>query len=227
MEETKAKPKVVKLKTLGHPPTLTMVVEVLKKNPERKGTSVPAIRNHILAAHPTVDAIRLKFLLRSALNKGIEKGILIRPPNSNATGATGRFKLAKPGLKSKGNVSENVDPNVQPKEKTVKSKEKVKKVVKKVSKKPKADKESKAEENTEEDNDTDKKEETPEPQGAASKPKKQATGNKNKAPAPAKKPKSKTVAAEEGEKPKKVSAKKAGSAKTKETEEKSSVKGKK
>ncbi|XP_044158383.1 protein B4 [Bufo gargarizans] len=140
--KTKVKPKVTKLTTTGNPSTLSMVVEVLKKNSERKGTSVQAIRSRILATHPTVDPVRLKSLLRSALNKGIEKGILIRPLNSIATGATGRFKLAKPGPKSKAGegdkMSENVDPNEQPKEKT---KEKAKKVVKKVPKKLKVEKE--------------------------------------------------------------------------------------
>ncbi|XP_072276597.1 histone H1.8 [Pyxicephalus adspersus] len=119
-------PKTTKLKTLVNPSTLAMVVEVLKKNSERKGTSVQAIRASILSAHPTVDPVRLKSLLRNALNKGIETGVLIRPPKSSATGATGRFKLAKPLPKTKegssSNTSENVDPDAQPKEEKPKKK---------------------------------------------------------------------------------------------------------
>nr|ACO51901.1 B4 protein [Aquarana catesbeiana] len=181
--ETKATkaPKPTKMKTLGHPTTLAMVVEALKKDSERKGTSVPAIRARILAAHPTVDPVRLKFLLRAALNKGIEKGILVRPPNSSATGATGRFKLAKPIPKTKeggsSTGSENVDPNNQPKEKH--KKEAVKKA------KPTESKGEKVEAATE-------KEKSAEVKPKASKPMKDAEGQP-KAPAAAKKPKAKKV----------------------------------
>ncbi|XP_040214792.1 protein B4 [Rana temporaria] len=178
--ETKA-PKPTQMKTMGHPTTLAMVVEALKKDSERKGTSVPAIRARILAAHPTVDVVRLKGLLKAALNKGIEKGILVRPPNSSATGATGRFKLAKPLPKAKeggkSTESENVDPNDQPKEKP--KKEAVKKV------KPTASKGEKVEAAT-------KKEKPAEVKPKASKPKKDAEAP-SKGPAAAKKPKAKKV----------------------------------
>ncbi|XP_073431066.1 histone H1.8 [Dendrobates tinctorius] len=222
LKETKAKQKVVKVKTMSHPSTLSMVVEAIKKDSERKGTSVQAIRNRILLAHPTVDPVRLRFLLKAALNKGIEKGILVRPTNSNASGATGRFKLAKPGAKPKVE-GENVDPNVQPKEKT----EKPKKKVVKVSKKPKAAKgEPKADENMG-DKAADKKERPPEAKAAGSKPKKSAAEKMDKGLTAAKKPKAKALSAEEGAKPKKEPAKK----KAKDGEEKptakSSKKGKK
>ncbi|KAM4722792.1 histone H1.8 [Rhinophrynus dorsalis] len=148
-----------------------MVVEVLKKNQERKGTSVQAIRNKILAAHPSVDPLRLKFLLRSALNKGIEKGILTRPLNSSATGATGRFKLAKPVKKTndkEGKMSENVDPNVG-------GKTEEKKPQKKTAKAAKGEK--------------------PKP---ADKSKKDADGKPDKVVAPAKKAKAKIEEAKDG-----------------------------
>ncbi|XP_077134639.1 histone H1.8 [Ranitomeya variabilis] len=219
--QTKAKPKVVKVKTLSRPSTLAMVVEALKKNTERKGTSVPAIRSHILLAHPTVDPVRLRLLLRNALNKGIEKGILVRPPNSNASGATGRFKLAKPGAKPKVE-GENMDPNVQPK--TAKPKKKVVKV----SKKPKAAKVgSKADENME-DKAADKKERSPEAKAAGSKPKKSAAEKTDKGSTVTKKPKAKALSAEEGAKPKKEPAKKkTEAAKTKDGEEKPTAKSSK
>ncbi|XP_063283461.1 protein B4 [Pelobates fuscus] len=189
--KVKAKRRLTKLVTpLGHPSTLSMVIEALKKNSERKGTSVPAIRTRILAAHPTVDPMRLKFLLRTALNKGIEKGVLIRPLNSSAKGATGRFKLAKGEKKpttQKKEMSENIDPNAEEKP--------IKKTTKKakVAKGEKTDKVDKAE---------PKKDVKNKP---AAKAKKDSKEKAVKAAA-SKKPKATTPA--EGAKPKKVPAKK-------------------
>ncbi|CAH2312109.1 B4 isoform X1 [Pelobates cultripes] len=186
--KAKAKRRLSKLvMPLGHPSTLSMVIEALKKDSERKGTSVPAIRTRILAAHPTVDPMRLKFLLRTALNKGIEKGILIRPLNSSAKGATGRFKLAKGEKKpttQKKKMSENIDPNAE------------EKPIKKTTKKAKVAKGEK----------TDKVEKA-EPKKDVKKPAAKKDGKEKAVKATAsKKPKATTPA--EGAKPKKVPAKK-------------------
>ncbi|XP_054137166.1 histone H1.8 [Melozone crissalis] len=85
----------------SHPPTLQMVKEALRAHDEKKGASVVAIKRFILAKYPTVDPIRLKYLLKRALSKGLSCGDLVRPHNSSAVGATGTFKLArkKPGHK--------------------------------------------------------------------------------------------------------------------------------
>nr|XP_031361800.1 histone H1oo [Lonchura striata domestica] len=76
-----------------HPPTLQMVKEALQALDEKKGASAVAIRRFILAKYPTVDSIRLKYLLKRALSKGLSCGDLVRH-NLSSVGATGTFKLA-------------------------------------------------------------------------------------------------------------------------------------
>ncbi|KAK1332375.1 hypothetical protein QTO34_007049 [Cnephaeus nilssonii] len=76
-----------------NPPMLRMVLEALQAGEQRQGTSVMAIKVYILQKYPTVDAIRLKYLLKRALDTGMQRGLLIRPINSRARGATGSFKL--------------------------------------------------------------------------------------------------------------------------------------
>ncbi|XP_026578315.1 protein B4 [Pseudonaja textilis] len=79
-----------------YPPTLTMVTEAVGALNERKGSSTAAIKRYIRHNYPGVDPIRLKYYLRRALLKGLEKGYLVRPLNSSAQGATGRFKVREP-----------------------------------------------------------------------------------------------------------------------------------
>ncbi|NXU58381.1 B4 protein, partial [Turnix velox] len=78
----------------SHPSTLSMVMEALRAQQDKKGTSVVAIRRFILAKYPTVDPIRLKYLLKQALSTGLSRGVLVRPHQSSAVGATGRFKVS-------------------------------------------------------------------------------------------------------------------------------------
>lgn len=78
-----------------HPPTLQMVKEALRAHDEKKGASVVAIKRFILAKYPTVDPIRLKYLLKQALSKGLSCGDLVRPHNSSSVGATGTYKVSK------------------------------------------------------------------------------------------------------------------------------------
>uniref|UniRef100_A0A8C9L9W0 H1.8 linker histone n=1 Tax=Pavo cristatus TaxID=9049 RepID=A0A8C9L9W0_PAVCR len=84
-----------------HPPTLHMVLEALQAQDGKKGASVVAIKRFILAKYPAVDPVRLKYLLKRALATGLSRGFLVRPHNSSALGATGRFKLAPKRLQQK------------------------------------------------------------------------------------------------------------------------------
>lgn len=77
-----------------HPPVLRMVLEALQAGERQRGTSVMAIKVYILRKYPTVDAVRLKYLLKRALDTGMQRGLLIRPINSKAKGATGSFKVS-------------------------------------------------------------------------------------------------------------------------------------
>ncbi|XP_019475801.1 histone H1oo [Meleagris gallopavo] len=84
-----------------HPPTLHMVLEALQAQDGKKGVSVVAIKRFILAKYPAVDPVRLKYLLKRALATGLSRGFLVRPHNSSALGATGRFKLGPKRLQQK------------------------------------------------------------------------------------------------------------------------------
>uniref|UniRef100_A0A2K5QZV0 Histone H1.8 n=1 Tax=Cebus imitator TaxID=2715852 RepID=A0A2K5QZV0_CEBIM len=76
-----------------HPPVLRMVLEALQAGEQRRGTSVAAIKLYILKKYPTMDVLRFKYLLKQALATGMRRGLLARPLNSKARGATGSFKL--------------------------------------------------------------------------------------------------------------------------------------
>ena len=71
-----------------------MVLEALQAGEQRRGAAVAAIKVYILQKYPTVDVFRLKYLLKQALATGMHRGLLVRPVNSKAKGATGSFKVS-------------------------------------------------------------------------------------------------------------------------------------
>ncbi|XP_073695504.1 uncharacterized protein [Garra rufa] len=188
-------------KVSPHPSTMEMVKEALKELDSRKGVSTQAIRGYIKEKYTTVDETRLKFMVRRALNKGIDTGVFVRPANSGSTttGAQGRFRIAKTKAKeAKTQSKENSDPNVEkatkPKKvKTTKAKGEAASKEKKPAKKKEAG--------------DDAKPKMPERDGTASKV------------APAKKPKAKNAAGEGGTEPKPSKAKKASKASKEGVEE--------
>ncbi|KAK2911354.1 hypothetical protein Q8A67_003487 [Cirrhinus molitorella] len=185
-------------KVSPHPSTMEMVKEALKELDSRKGVSAQAIRGYIKEKYTSVDETRLKFMVRRALNKGIETGVFVRPANSGSTtGAQGRFRIAKTKAKeAKTQSKENSDPNVQ---KAPKPKKAAKAKGEGASKEKKPARKKEAAD--------DAKPKTPEKDGTASKV------------APAKKPKAKNAAGEGGTEPKPSKAKKASKASKEGVEE--------
>ncbi|KAK2115102.1 Histone H1.8 [Saguinus oedipus] len=76
-----------------HHPVLCMVLEALQAREQHQGTSVAVIKLYILQKYPAVDVLHFKYLLKQALATGMLHGLLARPLNSKASGATGSFLL--------------------------------------------------------------------------------------------------------------------------------------
>nr|AAB48830.1 cleavage stage histone H1 [Psammechinus miliaris] len=93
-------PKAIKSRktVTSHPKYNDMLIEALKALDEKKGASVIAIKHWIIQTYPEVNQTRMKNLLRMAIKRGVESGLIVRPKKSEGMGAalTGRFKLGKP-----------------------------------------------------------------------------------------------------------------------------------
>ncbi|KAM9535925.1 protein B4-like isoform 2-T2 [Salvelinus alpinus] len=76
-----------------HPPTMVMVNEALKELDSRKGVSSQAIRGYITEKYPSVDLVRLKYMIRKTLKKGFEGGVLVRTSTRKQTEHRGGFGL--------------------------------------------------------------------------------------------------------------------------------------
>ncbi|XP_071201136.1 protein B4-like [Salvelinus alpinus] len=75
---------------------MVMVNEALKELDSRKGVSSQAIRGYITEKYPSVDLVRLKYMIHKTLKKGFEGGVLVtentdpnveKAPNSAKVGA--------------------------------------------------------------------------------------------------------------------------------------------
>uniref|UniRef100_A0A8C6L2W6 H15 domain-containing protein n=1 Tax=Nothobranchius furzeri TaxID=105023 RepID=A0A8C6L2W6_NOTFU len=111
-EETAGTEKSAAVRKRTHPTTAAMVREALKDLDSRKGVSSQAIQSFIKQKYPSADGVRLKYLIRTALKRGMETGTLVRPVNPSVTsGALRKFRLA-PEKQPKAKT-ENTNPNVQ------------------------------------------------------------------------------------------------------------------
>ncbi|XP_043196085.1 late histone H1-like [Amphibalanus amphitrite] len=173
-----------------HPPTLEMITKAISTEKDPKGTSVMAIKKHILAHNQIKSAQLLNHMLRRAFEAGLAAGKLTRPKGqTDSSLLAGRYRLAAAKAK-------------KPKAAT----DKPKKVVKKVAKSPAKKAKSPA------------KKAAKSPAKKAKSPAKKAAAKKPKAKSPAKKTaakKTKAVKKPAAKKtPKKSPAKKAAAKKS-------------
>ena len=77
-----------------HPPTLEMITRAITVESDPKGTSVMAIKRHILANHQFRSAPLLNHMLRRAFAAGLASGKLTRPRGqTDAALLAGRYRL--------------------------------------------------------------------------------------------------------------------------------------
>ncbi|KAF0293370.1 Sperm-specific protein PHI-2B [Amphibalanus amphitrite] len=76
------------------PPTMQLIVNAIEAAKDVKGTSVRAIKKHIMANH-SVPSAMLKRMLRKAFEAGLSGGQLARPKGqTEARVLSGRYRLA-------------------------------------------------------------------------------------------------------------------------------------
>ncbi|XP_006819104.1 sperm-specific protein PHI-2B-like [Saccoglossus kowalevskii] len=96
-------PKLAAAKDLAsRPKTLNMIIDAIKTDKNRKGSSIQRIKKYILSQYPTLVNGTLTSNLRRAVKQGLESGVLSRPKGSSNTGLTGRLRIGKlPAVKTK------------------------------------------------------------------------------------------------------------------------------
>lgn len=93
--KTAPKKKVVKAPT-NHPSTLKMVQDAIEDMHDPKGVPAIRIKSYISEKYKDIDPNSLKYRLRQALKKGIEKGVIIQSKSTaDKPVLLSRFKLVK------------------------------------------------------------------------------------------------------------------------------------
>ena len=137
----------------SRPPTMQLVRKAIEADKDPKGTSVMAIKKHILANNKVKSAQFLNHMLRRAFEAGLKAGALSRPKGQGDTGLlAGRYRIAvkekkaaakpKPKKAAKSPAKKAAKPKKAktPKKKPAAKKAKSPKKVKKAPKKPAAKK---------------------------------------------------------------------------------------
>lgn len=84
--------KKVAKKVAEHPPVAEMVKTALKELKDRKGSSLAAIKKHIVANNKVADISKLAPFIKKFLKKAVEDGKVLQV---KGTGASGSFKINK------------------------------------------------------------------------------------------------------------------------------------
>ncbi|KAF0311184.1 Sperm-specific protein PHI-2B [Amphibalanus amphitrite] len=91
---SKSKEEAAKRVKPERPPTMQLIVNAIEADKDAKGTSVRAIKKHIMANH-SVPSAMLNRMLRKAFEAGLSGGQLARPKGqTEARVLSGRYRLA-------------------------------------------------------------------------------------------------------------------------------------
>ena len=154
----------------AHPKTSQMVGDAIKALKDRKGSSLAAIKKHIVANNK-VDADKIAPFIRRYIKKAVADGTLVQ---TKGTGANGSFKIAAAVKAEKPKAPKKKKPAATPTKKKAAKKTvtpKKKKVVKKTATKSKKEKKPAK---------SPKKPKAPKPKKAATKPKAKKAAPKKK-----------------------------------------------
>ncbi|XP_022318717.2 uncharacterized protein LOC111121652 [Crassostrea virginica] len=119
-----AKKPAVKKAPKTHPSFLEMAIEAIKANTDAKGASVPSIRNYITEKYKTVDPSSVRFRLKQALTKGLEKNVISKSKQSDDRPLmTSRFRINKQATEKKKPKAEDKEKKATKPKKEAKAKE--------------------------------------------------------------------------------------------------------